>query len=99
MDCPSKWSVLCRPPIRRASETLPGTSTVTFIYGSGTADAYADEASRVERLEISSSSVGEYDYLGVGDVVGVEYPQPAVYQRRCVHSRGCVQSAPMVGRP
>jgi len=62
--------------------TLPGSTTVSYIYGAGTTHGYADEASRLERMEISSVAVAEYDYLGFGNVVGIEDPQPDVYQRK-----------------
>jgi len=54
-------------------KSLPrSTETVSCIYGTGTTHEYADEASRLEKMEISSVSVGEYAYLGVGNVVGIE---------------------------
>ena len=87
-----------RNTIRRTGVTLPGSTTVSYIYGTGTTNEYADEASRLERMEISSVAVAEYDYLGFGNVVGIEYPQPDVFQRKYGSTAGTWPDLDRFGR-
>jgi len=62
-------------------------SEVTYEYLSsgGLAD---DSVSRVSRVKLASTVVAEYDYLGTGSVVGIEYPQVDMMANRFGASAG-----------
>jgi RHS repeat-associated protein len=65
-----------RNTIRRTGLTLPDGTSVTYIYrDSNRLDA---DASRVTQVRVGSTTVADYSYNGVGQVVGINYPEPDV---------------------
>lgn len=69
-----------RPTVRGTGTTLPGSVTVTFNYASSSYNL-ADVSSRVSGLNLSTTPVAAYEYLGEGHLVGTDLPQPAVSSR------------------
>jgi RHS repeat-associated protein len=65
-----------RNTIRRTGLTLPDGTSVTYIYrDSNRLDA---DASRVTQVRVGSTTVADYSYNGVRQVVGINYPEPDV---------------------
>ncbi|HBS28148.1 MAG TPA: hypothetical protein DEB06_01565, partial [Phycisphaerales bacterium] len=50
-----------------------------YLSTGGLAD---DSVSRVSRVKVGSTAVAEYDYLGAGMVVGIDYPQVDIMSER-----------------
>ncbi|MEE8153797.1 MAG: hypothetical protein V3T53_02430 [Phycisphaerales bacterium] len=73
-----------RNTIRRTGMDLPDGTTVTFNYtGIGSFD---DNVSRVTKVQAGGTDLAVYDYLGVGQVVGIDYPEPDVFSNRYLAS-------------
>ncbi|MBK9189248.1 MAG: hypothetical protein IPM33_09870 [Phycisphaerales bacterium] len=68
-----------RNTIRRTGVNLPGATAVTFDYLS-TSGRLDDDASRVTRVKVATGGtpipVTQYEYLGVGQVVGTNLLEP-----------------------
>jgi RHS repeat-associated protein len=78
-----------RQTVRRTGITLPDGTPVGFDYlvGGGSPEAASivnDQFSRVRRVTVGSTPtpVAKYEYLGEGQLVGVEYPQPGIVSER-----------------
>ncbi len=69
-----------RNTIRRTGMDLPDGTTITFEYIG--ISSFDENVSRVTRVKISSTVLADYDYLGVGQVVGIDYPEPDVFSNR-----------------
>ncbi|MFO0826742.1 MAG: RHS repeat-associated core domain-containing protein [Phycisphaerales bacterium] len=88
-----------RNTIRRSGITLPGSWTLTYVYPTGSSGKYAGEASRVANVQNSSHlHLVDYEYLGVGDVVGVDYGEPDVFQHRYGSTSGTWPDLDRFGR-
>ena len=59
--------------LRRVSQTLPGSKTIT--YGYGTTGSIDLALSRVASLSVGTTTVAQYKYLGYGQVVGTNLPE------------------------
>lgn len=57
--------------IRRVSQTYPDGRVMTYDYG--TSGAMNDVLSRVESLKEGTNLMARYTYLGLGEIVRVEY--------------------------
>ena len=66
-----------RNTIRRSTMTLPDGNVITYSYQS-TGNRHDDEASRVTGVKDGAVVLASYDYNGVGQVVGTDYPEPDV---------------------
>ena len=62
--------------LRRSSMNLPSGSAITFSYSTSNHD---DDISRVTSIRSGATILTSYDYLGVGMVVGTDYPQPDIH--------------------
>jgi len=62
--------------VRPTSLTYPNGRVITYDYGS--AGGTDDEASRVQAIKESSTSLAAYEYLGLGIPVEVDYTEPDV---------------------
>ena len=87
-----------RNTVRRTSVTLPGSTTVSYVYNTGTTGFYDSEASRVSKMTISSVAVARYQYMGFGTVVGVDYDEADVYQHRYGSTTGSYPDLDQFGR-
>lgn len=71
-----------RNAVQRTLEQIYHASTLkhttTYDYAGGGSDL-DDELSRVTRVKIGATVVAHYDYTGVGQLVGVDYPEPDVF--------------------
>jgi RHS repeat-associated protein len=69
-----------RNTVRRTHVTLPGSKTFEYKYRrtNGLPD---DDASRVSRILDGTTVLLNYDYLGVGTVVGTMYDEPDVMSK------------------
>jgi RHS repeat-associated protein len=64
-----------RNTVRRSGMTLPDDTSVTYVYSS-TGDLHDDDVSRVTQVKVGIVEVAQYDYLGLGQVVGTTYLEP-----------------------
>ncbi|MCH8151435.1 MAG: RHS repeat-associated core domain-containing protein [Planctomycetes bacterium] len=65
-----------RNTIRRSGFTLPDGNVITYQFRSN--DLHDEEASRVTNIKDGAVTLVIYDYNGVGQVVGTDYPEPDV---------------------
>ncbi len=66
--------------IRLISLTYPNGRVLTYNYG--TTDGINDVSSRIEALvDDDSTPLAEYEYLGLGSIAEVDYPQPDLRYR------------------
>ena len=63
-----------RNTIRRTGMTLPDGNVITYSYQS-TGNRHDDEVSRVTGVKDGPVVLASYDYNGVGQVVGTDYPE------------------------
>jgi RHS repeat-associated protein len=69
-----------RNTIRRSGMTLPDGTALTYTYrAGGRMDA---NASRVTYVQVGGTTRAEYAYNGVGQVVGITYPEPDVMSQQ-----------------
>jgi YD repeat-containing protein len=87
-----------RNTVRRTSVTLPGSTTVTYVYDATTSGNYDSEASRLSKMTISSVAVARYRYMGFGNVVGVDYDEADVFQHRYGSTTGSYPDLDQFGR-
>jgi RHS repeat-associated protein len=87
-----------RNTIRRTSVTLPGSTTVTYVYDATASGNYDSEASRLSKMTISSVAVARYRYMGFGNVVGVDYDEADVFQHRYGSTTGSYPDLDQFGR-
>jgi len=59
--------------------------TYEYLSSGGLAD---DSVSRISRVKLSNTVIAEYDYLGTGNVVGIEYPEVDMMANRFGASAG-----------
>ena len=75
-----------RNTIRRSTMDLPDGNVISFIYDTAGLNSYDDLASRVSQVKDGSVKLALYDYLGVGQVVGIDHPEPDVFSNRYLAS-------------
>ncbi len=66
-----------RNTVRRTGMTTPDGTSLTYTY-LGTSGRLENDASRVSQVKVGTTVVAAYDYNGVGQVVGTDYPEPDV---------------------
>ncbi len=71
--------------LRRTGMTYPDGSTLSYTYLSS-GGLYDDDANRVTRVTRSSVVIAEYEYNGMGSLVGTELPEPEVWNNRYDHA-------------
>ncbi len=66
-----------RNTVRRSGMTMPNGASLTYTYLS-TSGRFENDASRVSQVKVGTTVTAAYDYNGVGQVVGTDYPEPDV---------------------
>ncbi len=66
-----------RNTVRRTGMTMPNGASLTYTYLSA-AGKLENDASRVSQVKVGTTVVAAYDYNGVAQVVGTDYPEPDV---------------------
>lgn len=69
--------------INLSSLTYPDSTVVDYTYLSSGNRLDAD-LGRVTRVRIDSTAIAEYDYNGVGSLVGVEHAESDIFMTRAV---------------
>jgi RHS repeat-associated protein len=70
-----------RRTVRRTSSTYPGSNTIDYVYTSA-GNVLDGDASRLSKIDFGAVTLATYDYLGVQQVVGTEYPEADVFRRQ-----------------
>ncbi len=70
-----------RNTLRRDTVTLPSGKVLTYDY-STQGSKHDEEASRVTNLKDGATVLVTYNYNGVGQVVGTDYPEPDVMSKQ-----------------
>lgn len=89
-----------RNALRKSRTMIPGSGTgptggITYSYSTAGHD---DNVSRVSAISFDGTRVAEYEYLGMGSLVGVDYAQPDVFRRRYGTSSGTYPDLDRFGR-
>ncbi len=91
-----------RRTLRRDYSVYPGDASVDYTYASSSG-LHDGNLSRVTQVDYQIGlnprvSVAKYAYLGVGDLVGTEYPEPGMHSRQYGGTSGVYPDRDLFGR-